>query len=66
LRRARELGITRVLTTNDLDNAPMLAINRKLGFEASVLIESYGKQLPPHAVNLSGSAGDGRKARRRP
>jgi hypothetical protein len=44
----------------------MLAINRKLGFEASVLIESYGKQLPPHAVNLSGSAGDGRKARRRP
>jgi GNAT superfamily N-acetyltransferase len=66
LRRARELGITRVLTTNDLDNAPMLAINRKLGFEPSVLIESYGKQLPPHAGNLSGSAGDGRKARRRP
>lgn len=43
LRQARELGLDTMLTANDLENAPMLAVNRKLGFEPSVLIESYEK-----------------------
>jgi GNAT superfamily N-acetyltransferase len=32
LRRAAELGVTIVITDNDVENAPMLAINRKLGY----------------------------------
>jgi GNAT superfamily N-acetyltransferase len=44
-RRAAELGITRILTGNDLDNAPMLAINAKLGYAPTVVIESYAKSL---------------------
>ena len=44
-RRAAELGITRILTGNDLDNAPMLAINAKLGYAPTDVIESYAKPL---------------------
>jgi len=44
-RRADELGITRIVTGNDRGNAPMLAINRKLGFTDSAVIESFAKQL---------------------
>ena len=33
LAAAAELGITRVVTQNDDTNAPMLAINRHLGYE---------------------------------
>lgn len=45
LRRARAAGLRTMLTSNDLENAPMLAVNRKLGFEPSVLVASYEKQL---------------------
>jgi GNAT superfamily N-acetyltransferase len=41
LRRARDAGVTTMLATNDVDNEPMLAINRALGFEPSVLVETY-------------------------
>jgi GNAT superfamily N-acetyltransferase len=44
-RRAAALGITRILTGNDTGNEPMLAINDKLGFTATVLIENYSKPL---------------------
>jgi GNAT superfamily N-acetyltransferase len=43
--RAARLGITRIVTSNDLDNAPMLAINRKLGFTETAVITSYAKRL---------------------
>ena len=45
LHRARAAGLRTMLTANDTGNAPMLAVNRKLGFEASVVIEDYEKQL---------------------
>ena len=44
-RLAAELGVTRILTGNDVDNEPMLAINRKLGFRPTVVIESFAKPL---------------------
>jgi GNAT superfamily N-acetyltransferase len=44
-RRAASLGITRILTSNDLDNAPMLAINGKLGFVPAAAAESFTKTL---------------------
>ncbi len=49
LRRARDAGLRTMLTSNDLENAPMLAVNRKLGFEASVPVESYEKELSSRA-----------------
>jgi GNAT superfamily N-acetyltransferase len=45
LHRARAAGLRTMLTSNDLENEPMLAINRKLGFEPSVLVEHYEKTL---------------------
>ena len=45
LHRARAAGLRTMLTANDLGNAPMLAVNRKLGFEASVVVEDYEKEL---------------------
>ena len=45
--RAAALGIRRILTGNDVDNRPMLAINDRLGYTPTVVIESYGKPLPP-------------------
>ena len=42
---ARERGLRVLVTANDLDNEPMLAINRKLGFEPSILVEEYRKDL---------------------
>jgi L-amino acid N-acyltransferase YncA len=45
LRRARDAGLRTMLTANDLGNAPMLAVNRKLGFETSVVVEDYEKPL---------------------
>ena len=44
-RRAAELGISRILTYNDLDNAPMLAVNRRLGFRDKGTSETYAKRL---------------------
>jgi GNAT superfamily N-acetyltransferase len=45
LRRCRAAGLQTMVTQNDLENAPMLAVNRKLGFEATVLVETYEKEL---------------------
>ena len=45
--RAARLGITRIVTGNDLENAAMLAINRKLGFTETAVVESYAKHLAP-------------------
>jgi RimJ/RimL family protein N-acetyltransferase len=44
-RRASALGITRILTSNDLANAPMLAVNRRLGFAESAVAESFVKHI---------------------
>lgn len=44
-RRAAARGITRILTSNDIDNEPMLAINKRLGYTPTVAIESYAKSL---------------------
>lgn len=44
-RRAAALGVTRILTNNDLANHPMLAINRKLGFTPTAVVESFSKDL---------------------
>jgi hypothetical protein len=44
-RCAAALGITRILTSNDIDNEPMLAINKRLGYTPTVAIESYAKAL---------------------
>src|SRR5262249_13853261 len=43
--RAAEVGITRIVTGNDRGNAPMLAINRKLGFADGAVVESFAKRL---------------------
>jgi GNAT superfamily N-acetyltransferase len=44
-RRAAALGITRILTSNNRENAPMLAVNHKLGFTETAVVESYAKQM---------------------
>jgi GNAT superfamily N-acetyltransferase len=44
-RRAAALGIRRILTSNDRENEPMLAINRRLGFRESGTLETYAKRL---------------------
>src|SRR4029450_6913493 len=41
--RAAALGITRILASNDRENAPMVAVNRKLGFTEAAIVESYAK-----------------------
>jgi GNAT superfamily N-acetyltransferase len=43
LSRAAELGITAVYTGNDVTNAPMQAINRKLGYAACSTMLSWAK-----------------------
>lgn len=45
LHRARDAGLRTMTTSNDLENEPMLAVNRKLGFEPSILLEQYEKVL---------------------
>ncbi len=45
LHRARSLGLRTMLTANDLENEAMLTVNRKLGFEPSILLEDYEKAL---------------------
>lgn len=45
MRRARERGLRVMLTANHVGNEAMLAVNRKLGFEPSILIEHYEKAL---------------------
>ena len=45
LHRARAAGLGTMLVANDLENGPMLAVNRKLGFQPSVLVEHYDKTL---------------------
>ena len=42
-RRAAALGITRIITSNDTDNRPMLTINDRLGYTPTVVVESYAK-----------------------
>ena len=42
---AREAGVTTVTTENHEDNAPMLAINRKFGFQPEPTMVSYNKVL---------------------
>jgi GNAT superfamily N-acetyltransferase len=45
LHRARAAGLRLMLAANDVENEAMLAINRKLGFEPSILIEQFEKVL---------------------
>ena len=45
--RAAELGCTTVYTRNDATNAPLLAINRRLGYRLSSLEYAWGKTLVP-------------------
>lgn len=45
LHRTRAAGYARMLTANDVENEPMLAVNRKLGFEPTVAIGQYEKFL---------------------
>ncbi len=45
LRWAAAHGIVSIATTNDERNAPMLAINRKLGYEPVARIVEYGRDL---------------------
>jgi RimJ/RimL family protein N-acetyltransferase len=45
LSRAAELGITRVYTGNDVTNAPMLAINRRLGYAPCTTMFFWAKDL---------------------
>jgi GNAT superfamily N-acetyltransferase len=45
LHHARAAGVETMLVSNDLENEPMLAVNRKLGFEPSALVEHYEKAL---------------------
>jgi RimJ/RimL family protein N-acetyltransferase len=45
LRWAAENGIERVVTDNDERNAPMLAINRRLGYEPFAERQGYVKEL---------------------
>jgi GNAT superfamily N-acetyltransferase len=43
--RAGALGISRIFTSNDVDNQPMLTINDRLGYTPSVVINSFSKSL---------------------
>jgi GNAT superfamily N-acetyltransferase len=45
LRRARDAGLRTMLAANDLENQPMLAVNRRLGFEPTILLENFEKRL---------------------
>jgi GNAT superfamily N-acetyltransferase len=45
LSRAAGLGVTAVYTGNDVTNAPMQAINRRLGYRPSSTMLSWGKDL---------------------
>ena len=45
LRWAAEHGIERVVTDNDERNAPMLAINRRLGYEPFAVRRGFVKEL---------------------
>lgn len=45
MHRARDAGFRLMLAENDEENTPMLAINRRLGFEPSIVIEQYAKRL---------------------
>jgi GNAT superfamily N-acetyltransferase len=47
LARAAEVGCTAVYAGNDATNAPMLAINRKLGYRPCTTELSWGKTLAP-------------------
>jgi RimJ/RimL family protein N-acetyltransferase len=44
-RRAAGLGILRISTDNDRENGPMLAINRRLGFRETAVVEAFVKRL---------------------
>jgi GNAT superfamily N-acetyltransferase len=44
-RRAREIGLERLVTENDEDNAGMLAINDRLGYEPLYIEEYFTREL---------------------
>ena len=44
-RAARDAGVERITTENDVENAPMLAINRRLGFEPGEELHQYARVL---------------------
>ena len=50
LGQAVELGVTHVRTDNDYENAPMLHINEKLGYESLPGYVNYVKRLPQRAL----------------
>jgi RimJ/RimL family protein N-acetyltransferase/N-acetylglutamate synthase-like GNAT family acetyltransferase len=56
LRWAAEQGIERVITDNDERNAPMLAINRRLGYVPFVERRGFVKELSGRAGTASGPA----------
>jgi len=45
LARLAELGVTAVYTGNDVTNAPMLAINRKLGYAPTTTLHDWAKDI---------------------
>jgi GNAT superfamily N-acetyltransferase len=50
LARAAALGLTAVYTGNDISNAPMLAINRSLGYQPCSTMCTWAKELPGGAT----------------
>jgi GNAT superfamily N-acetyltransferase len=44
LRRAADFGIERAVTANDAENAPMLAINRAVGFQQVKVLTGYERE----------------------
>ena len=49
-------GITRMLTFNDATNAPMLAVNRRLGYEPIGRRVEWLKELEPQSETASSPA----------
>ena len=47
VRWAAENGITQLVTTNDETNGPMLAVNRRLGYEPAGRRVEYALDLEP-------------------
>jgi GNAT superfamily N-acetyltransferase len=56
LRWAAEQGIERLITDNDEQNAPMLAVNRRLGYAPFVERRGYVKELSGQAGRASARA----------
>ena len=54
--RERYPQAKRVMTNNGTDNAPMLAINRALGFGDPIVHHTYRFDVPDLRARLAGSA----------